>query len=156
MTFKVLRDPDAREFATLGLRQEAAAKYFAVAYTPIQWIYKIVQMKRDRETLSGNRMSNDDIENMFNSHKFKCVKGQEEITATFVENALYIWRSALCFADVQDTLIRGAGAFSHNNMFDSISKIARVIRRCKMLPNQVQWTFCIMLDKALEGFTTIE
>jgi len=62
MTFKVLRDPDAREFATLGLRQEAAAKYFAVAYTPIQWIYKIVQMKRDRETLSGNRMSNDDIE----------------------------------------------------------------------------------------------
>jgi len=83
------------------------------------------------------------------------VKGQEEITATFVENALYIWRSALCFADVQDALIRGAEVFSHNNMFDSISKIARVIRRCKMLPNQVQWTFCIMLDRALEGFTTV-
>ena len=44
-TFKVLRDPEAKEFATIGLRQEAAAKFHAVAYTPIQWIYKIVQMK---------------------------------------------------------------------------------------------------------------
>ena len=42
-TYKVMRDPDAKEFATIRLRQEAAAKYFAVAYTPIQWIYKIVQ-----------------------------------------------------------------------------------------------------------------
>ena len=38
-TFKVLRNADAKEFATLELQQEAAAKYFAVAYTPTQCIY---------------------------------------------------------------------------------------------------------------------
>ena len=154
-TFKVLRDADAKEFATLGLRQEAAAKYFAVAYTPIQWIYKIVQMKRDREFISGNRMSNDDLSKLFDAHKFKTVKGQEEISTTFVENALYIWRSALCYTDVQEALIRGAEVFSHDSMFDSVSKIAKVIRRCKMMADQVQWSFCIMLDRALEGFTSI-
>ena len=80
---------------------------------------------------------------------------QEEISGTFVENALYIWKSALCFSDVQDALIKGAEVFSHNSMFDSVSKISKVIRRCKMVPEQVQWTFCIMLDRALENFTTV-
>ena len=154
-TFKVLRDPDAKEFATIGLRQEAAAKYFAVAYTPIQWIYKIVQVQRNRESISGNRLSNEDLAKLFDAHKFKPAKGQEEISATSIDNALYIWRSALCFNDVQDALIRGAEVFSHNSMFDSVSKIARVIRRCKMQADQVQWSFCIMLDRALEGFTSI-
>ena len=154
-TFKVLHDADAKEFATLGLRQEAAAKYFAVAYTPIQWIHKIVQIKRDREALSGNRLSNEDIAKLFTSHNFKTVRGQEQISTTFVENALYIWRMALCYSDVQDALIRGVGVFSHKSMLDSVSKFAQAIRRCKMQAEQVQWVFCLMLDRALEGFTSV-
>ena len=59
------------------------------------------------------------------------------------------------FSDVQNALIRGAEGFSHRSMFDSVSKTARVFRRCKQQPDQVQWAFCIMLDRALEGFTTI-
>ena len=90
LTFKVLRDPDAKEFATIGLRQEAAAKYIAVSYTPIQWIYKIVQMKKDREALSGNRMTNEDLEKLFNTHKFSAVKGQEEISAIHRERIVHM------------------------------------------------------------------
>ena len=111
-TLKVLRDPEAKEFATIGLRQEAVAKYFAVAYTPIQWIYKIVQMKRDRESLSGIRLTHDDLAALFDKHKFKAAKGQEEMSPTFCENALYIHRQALCFTDVQDSLIKGAEFFA--------------------------------------------
>ena len=154
-TFKVLRDPEAKEFATIGLRQQAAHLFHAVAYTPIQWIYKIVQMKRDREARSGIRLTHDDLATLFDKHKFKAAKGQEEISGTFCENALYIYRQALCYTDVQDSLIRGAELFSHKSMFDSISKIQRVIRRCKCQSDQVQWVFCIMLDRALEKFTSI-
>ena len=62
---------------------------------------------------------------------------------------------ALCYSDVQDALIRGAEVFSHKSMFDSVSKIAQAIRRCKMQAEQVQWVFCLMLDRALEGFTSV-
>ena len=155
ITFKVLRDNDSKEFETLNHRQEAAAKFVTVGYTPIQWVYKIVQMKKDRECLTGNRLTTEDLEKLFKTNKFKNVIGQEEISGTFIENALYIWKSGLCYQDVQEALILGAEYFSHKSMFDSISKIAKVIRRCKMQSAAVQWCFCMMLDRALEGFTSI-
>ena len=156
MTFKVLRDNDAKEFETLNHRQEAAAKYMAVAYTPVQWVFKLAQMKKDREMLTGNRLSSEDLLKLFKNNNFKNVKGQEEVTVTFIDNALQIHRQALCYRDVQDALILGAELYSHKSMFDSINKIVGVIRRCKNDPvKQVPWCFCLMLDRVVEGHTSI-
>ena len=49
----------------------------------------------------------------------------------------------------------GADTYSHQSMFDSVSKITQVIRRCKMEPEKVNWGFVMMLDRVQEGYMTI-
>ena len=79
----------------------------------------------------------------------------EPITETFVENAVYIWNRALCYNDVQTVLIRGAERFGHGSPFDSINKIALLIRKCKMDETKVKWVFSVMLDRVQEGYVTV-
>ena len=47
-TFKLLPTKEAREFETIAIRQRAAHLYSMISYTPVQWVYKIIQMKKDR------------------------------------------------------------------------------------------------------------
>ena len=98
-TFKVLPTHLDKEFETIAIRQQAAARYFTISYTPVQWVCKIIQMKRDREAVSGDRLSSADIAKMFKNRNFKPAKGQEDITETFIDNALYIGNRALCFGE---------------------------------------------------------
>ena len=46
-TFKLLPTREAKEFETITIRQKAAHKYQMISYTPVQWVYKIMQMKKD-------------------------------------------------------------------------------------------------------------
>ena len=46
-TFKLLPTREAKEFETITIRQKAAHKYHMISYTPVQWVYKIMQMKKD-------------------------------------------------------------------------------------------------------------
>ena len=57
-------------------------------------------MKRDREALSGEPLSPADLASLFKKHDFKAAKGQEEISETFIQNALFIWNRAICHAEV--------------------------------------------------------
>ncbi len=105
--FKVLPSVEAQEFETLNIRQKAAHKFLAIYYTPVQWVCKISQMKKDREA-QGLKISNAELAKLFSKHNFKAARGQEEITETFVENALYVWNRGLCHMEVKNALIRGA------------------------------------------------
>ena len=107
LTFKVLPSVEAQEFETLNIRQKAAHKFLAIYYTPVQWVCKISQMKKDREA-QGLKISNAELAKLFSKHNFKAARGQEEITETFVENALYVWNRGLCHMEVKNALIRGA------------------------------------------------
>ena len=89
---------------------------------------------------------------LFKNRGFKPAKGQDDISGTFVINSLYIWDHALCHSDIHRALICGAERFSHNSMFDSVHKIADVIRKCKMDSTKVKWTFMMMLDRVQEGY----
>ena len=40
-------------------------------------------------------------------------------------------------------------------MFDSVSKIANIIRRCKMEPQKVKWVFSLMLDRVRAGHQSL-
>ena len=57
--------------------------------------------------------------------------------------------------EVTSTLIQGAELYSHNSMFDSISKIAAIIRRCKMDGDTIKWVFCLMLGRVRAGYQSI-
>ncbi len=48
-------------------------------------------------------------------------------------------------------LVEGAEIYSHKSMFDSVSKIAAIIRRCKLDPKNVKWVFTLMLDRVRGG-----
>ena len=48
-------------------------------------------------------------------------------------------------------MVEGAELYSHKSMFDSVSKIAQIIRRCKMEPKKVKWVFTLMLDRVRAG-----
>ena len=56
---------------------------------------------------------------------------------------------------MRDALICGADTYSHQSMFDSVSKITHVIRRCKMEPAKLNGVFVMMLDRVQEGYMTI-
>ena len=56
---------------------------------------------------------------------------------------------------MHNALVRGAEHYSHHSMFDSVSKIAGVIRRCKQDPDKTKWAFCMMLDRVEEGHSSV-
>ena len=150
-TFKILKNEEAREFESIAIRQAAHNRFTAIVYTPVQWVCKIVQMRNDRQ----GKASCDEIAKLFKDHNFKPAKGQEEISGTFVKNACYIWDHALCYSEVHDVLIRGAERFSHNSMFDSLSKIAEIIRKCGRDGTKVKWVFGLMLDRVQDKYMSI-
>ena len=108
VTFKLLKGDEDREFETMLIRQAGHHRFQAIVYTPVQWVCKIVQMKQDHQ----GKVSAADIAKLFKKHNFKAAQGQEEITATFVTNACYIWDHALCYSEVHDVLICGAERFT--------------------------------------------
>jgi hypothetical protein len=155
-TFKVLQTDEEKEFETIRIRQIAAHTFAAITYTPLQWVCKIVQLKESRENNpSIGKQSSADIAKLFKKHEFKAALGQEQISETFIENALYIWTRALCYSDVQTVLINGAERFGHFSMFDSLSKIAQIIRKCKMEPNKLKWVFALMFDRVCENHVCV-
>ena len=89
VTFKVIMTNEGREFETMKLRQKAAIKYIAISYTPVQWVWKVMTMKMERERASKKKVPSQDIADLFKKHEVKPAKGQEDITATFVDNAEY-------------------------------------------------------------------
>ena len=99
-TWKVLPTNEDMEFETLAIRQKAALTYQTISYTPVQWVCKIVQMKKERETL-GNKVSSGDLAAAFKKRNFKPAKGQEDISTTFIDNAIYVWSKALCYTEVR-------------------------------------------------------
>ena len=56
---------------------------------------------------------------------------------------------------MHDALVFGAEHYSHHSMFDSVSKIAGVIRKRKGDPDKTKWAFCMMLDRVVEGYSTV-
>ena len=147
LTFKLFETKEEREFETMKIRQEAAHKYVMISYTPVQWVYKINQMQKERE----QKLTPAQIAALFTKHQFKAAQGQEEISVTFVENATYIGTYGLCYPEVTKALVDGAELYSHKSMFDSVSKIASIIRRCKMDSKKVKWVFTLMLDRVRAG-----
>ena len=64
-----------------------------------------MQMRKDREAVSGEHLSNVALSKLFKKYAFKPVKGQEEISETFIENAFYIGNRALCYPEVPFQLL---------------------------------------------------
>ena len=147
LTFKHLATKEEKEFETIRMRQEAAHRFVMISYTPVQWVYKINQMQKDRE----QKLTPAQIAALFTKYQVKAAQGQEEISVTFVENASYIGTHGLCYTEVTTALVEGAELYSHKSMFDSVSKIAGLIRRCKMDPKKVKWIFTLMLDRVRAG-----
>ena len=147
LTFKHLETKEEKEFETIKIRQATAHRFVMISYTPVQWVYKINQMQKDRD----EKLTPAQLAALFTKHQFKAAQGQEEISVTFVENAIYIGTHGLCYAEVTKALVDGAELYSHKSMFDSVSKIAAIIRRCKMEPKQVKWVFTLMLDRVRGG-----
>jgi hypothetical protein len=145
-----LKNDEDREFETILIRQAAHHRFTAIVYTPVQWISKIVQ-KQDRQ----GKVSAADLAKLFKKPNVKAAKGQEEISATFITNACYIWDHALCYSEVHDVLIRGAERFSHNSMFDSISKITDIVRKCKMDGVKIKWVFGMLFDRVQEKYMSV-
>ena len=98
-TWKVLPSTDDQDFETIGIRQEAALTYNVISYTPVQWVCKVMQMKSARET-TGNKISSIEMATLFKKRGFKPAKGQEDISVTFIDNAVYVWGKALCYPEV--------------------------------------------------------
>jgi len=91
LTFKLIKTSEEREFETIKQRQKATLKHLAISYTPVQWVWKVMQMKLEREKANqGKRIPTGDIAQLFKKYDVKPAKGQEEITGTFVENAEYV------------------------------------------------------------------
>ena len=107
------------------MRQEAAHRFVMISYTPVQWVYNINQMQKDRE----QKLTPAQIAALFTKYQFKAAQGQEYISVTFVENAIYIGTHGRCYTEVTNAMVEGAGIYSHKSMFDSVFKTATIIRR---------------------------
>ena len=147
VTFKLLPGKEQKEFETIRIRQKTVHLYTLVAYTPVQWVYKILQMKKDRD----GKTTAIELAALFTKHEFKAAKGQEEISVTFVENALYIGTHGIAYPDVTAALIEGAELYSHSSMFDSVSKIKGIITKCRLDATKTKWCFTFMLDRVRAG-----
>ena len=44
----------------------------------------------------------------------------------------------MCGCQVHNALVRGAEHYAHHFMFDSVSKIAQVFRKCKQDPERIK------------------
>ena len=98
-TWKVLPSPDDQDFETIKIRQEAALTFATISYTPVLWVCKVMQMKAARET-TANKVSSIELATLFKNRGFKPARGQEDITSTFIDNAIYVWGKALCYPEV--------------------------------------------------------
>ena len=146
-TFKLLPGKEQKEFETIQIRQKTAHLHTLVAYTPVQWVYNILQMKKDRD----GKTTAIELAALFTKHEFKAAKGQEDISVTFVENALYIGTYGIVYPDVTAALIEGAELYSHRSMFDSVSKIKGIITKCRQDATNTKWCFTFMLDRVRAG-----
>ncbi len=61
----------------------------------------------------------------------------------------------MCHPEVQVVLILGAERYSHQSVFDSVSKIAGIIRKCKQDADNIKCTFSLMLDRVQEGYAIV-
>ena len=147
VTFKLLPGKEQKEFETIQIRQKTAHLHTLISYTPVQWVYNILQMKKDRD----GKTTAIELAALFTKHEFKAAKGQEDISVTFVENALYIGTYGLVHPDVTAALIEGAELYSHGSMFDSVSKIKGIITKCRLDAAKIKWCFTFMLDRVRAG-----
>ncbi len=154
LKFMLLPSDEDKEFRTMQERMDHAILYQCVTYAPVQWVYKIIQMKASRESSHG-KQTPAQIAQMFVDRKFVVARGEETISETFVVNALYVWQHALSFASVQKVLIAGVERYGRGSPFDSLSKIATIIRKCRADETSVKWTLSMMLHNVQEGFVSV-
>ena len=147
VTFKLLPGKEQKEFETIQIRQKTAHLHTLISYTPVQWVYNILQMKKDRD----GKTTAMELAALFTKHEFTAAKGQEYISVTCVENALYIGTYGIVYPEVTAALIAGAELYSHNSMFDSVSKTKRVITKCRLDATNTKWCFTLMLDRVRAG-----
>ena len=55
----------------------------------------------------GEQLSNVALSKLFKKYAFKPVKGQEEISETFIENAFYIGNRARCYLRCRPVFVLG-------------------------------------------------
>ena len=68
---------------------DMAGDFQNMTYTPVQWVYKIMQMKTAR-ALPNGKQTTDIIYDLFRTRKFVCAAGQDSISNTFIENAVFV------------------------------------------------------------------
>jgi hypothetical protein len=148
-TFQYLPTQQEQEMVTLQQREDHSIDYHAMTYTPIQWVYKVISVKKERELVDGPQ-NKTTLKKWFD--KLTTANTTESISETFVENVLYIHKWALCYTVVQEVLIRGAELWLHLGPFNSVSKIADIIRKCKQSEEKIKWAFTYLLDYTEEGY----
>jgi hypothetical protein len=137
------------------MRSDLGFRYNAMYYTTVQWIFKVVQMKSARERTYGKgakEASNFEIAKEFADKECQLPKNQESISETFVANASYIHSYALRHPVIQSAMLRAIERYVHSSPFDSMSKMAQIIRKCKTEPAKVLWCFTMMLDRMQECY----
>ena len=89
-------------------------------------------------------MTEAEVAQEFTKREFVQGKREEKMSETFVVNARYVHTHALCHVSVRQCLVAGA-ELGHGSPFESLSKIAQVIRKVKCDTSKVKWVFPMML-----------
>ena len=89
-----LPEPMSKLWLPINPLERTPRQTEVITYTTLQWVCKVIQMKNAR------KMSNIQVAESFSTREFQYAQNQEEITETFVENAVYVWNRALCYPEV--------------------------------------------------------
>jgi hypothetical protein len=126
--FRVVATSAQKEMITLQERMDHCINYASLAYTPVQWVYKIIQFKKSREDEKHVTLTAQAVHQQFRDQNFVEAKGQDSVSVTFVTNAIYVNQHGLAHKEVQSVLVEGAEEYGHGSPWDSLSKIAEIIR----------------------------
>ncbi|CAE7212943.1 unnamed protein product [Symbiodinium sp. CCMP2456] len=132
MEFMPLPTCDDQYFKAVNLRRAVIVENEAVVRSCIQSIQEIMEFKLRKEKGLGHSMTAEELCTAWNAHAIEISsKYAEEISATWIQNAVKIQNSILSDKDVRNVVLWMEGEYGKSNPLNSIYSLEAIISSTK-------------------------
>ena len=150
VSFKFVVVPaEDRFFKAVNARNKICSDYAALARTCFQEVVEINLYKERMERTQGKTYSAQMLCELYNK-SMKRAECQDEVSITFVDNALTLWSRAFVHKEVLQAVQRCDEEYGHKTVFDHVTKLITIVYKAKV-PENMLWCFLAIEDNFRYG-----
>jgi hypothetical protein len=132
-----------------ALLQAIATDFRTMGRTAYQRLFEVEMFRQKKEAHLGQKVSAAALAKMY-SDNVKFCPGSDPLSAAFIDEALTVFSRALSISTVRDAVAWCDEAFSHSSPFNSVYKMAAIIKRAGT-PDKIEWVFLGIVDWVRRG-----